>query len=146
MNIDQHNDLEAIRRLKGRYFRLLDAQEWENWSDCFTADVVAIYEGAPRPSKDDPNENRVEGRELLAELCAQLLDGVTTIHQGFMPEIELTGSTTARAIWAMYDNVRFPTCNFKGWGHYQDEYVKEDGQWKIKQTHLTRVHTEEDWL
>ena len=146
MNVDQHNDLEAIRRLKARYFRLLDTQDWENWTSCFTTDVVAIFEGAPRSSNDQPTENRVEGNELLAELCAQLLDGATTVHQGYMPEIELTSEAIATGIWSMYDNVRFPTCNFKGWGHYHDEYVKEDGQWRIKKTHLTRLHTEEDWL
>ena len=88
---------------------MLDTQNWEAWSECFTADVVAIFEGAPRPSEDQSSENRVEGRELLAELCAQLLGGVTTVHQGYMPEIELTSATTASAIWSMYDNVRFPT-------------------------------------
>ena len=48
MTIDQMNDLEAIRQLKARYFRLMDTRQWEAWADCFTADVSASYEGAPR--------------------------------------------------------------------------------------------------
>ena len=70
MTIDQTNDLEAIRQLKARYFRLMDTQQWEAWADCFTADVSAFYEGrAPIPSyrstwvwKGVPNSSRVSAR------------------------------------------------------------------------------------
>ncbi len=34
MNIDQHNDLEAIRQLKARYFRLMDTRQWELLRHC----------------------------------------------------------------------------------------------------------------
>jgi len=57
-----------------------------------------------------------------------------------MPEIEITSSTTARGIWAMFDYLRFPTFIFKGYGHYEEEYVKEVGGWKIKRVLLTRLH------
>ena len=46
----------------------------------------------------------------------------------------------------MYDQVRLPTCIFEGWGHYHEEYVKENGEWKIKSIYLTRLHTEENWV
>lgn len=146
MNVDQHNDLEAIRQLKARYFRTLDMKDWDGWGDCFTSDILAIYEGAPRPNKDAPTEMQVEGSKTLVDACSNLMIDATTIHQGFMPEIELTSATTASGVWAMFDSVRFPTSNFKGWGHYHDDYVKVDGEWKIKKTHLTRLHTEDEWL
>ena len=38
MTIDQHNDLEAIRQLKARYFRLMDTRQWDLLSECFAAD------------------------------------------------------------------------------------------------------------
>ena len=146
MNTEQHDDLEAIRQLKARYLRLMDTKQWDRWGDCFMPDIIAVFEGAPRASSDQPMENRVEGSELLVGLCRELLADATTIHQVYMPEIELINDTTATAVWAMFDNVQFPTCNFKGWGHYQDSYVKEDGQWKIQKLHLTRLHTSEEWL
>ena len=54
MNIDQHTDVEAIRQLKARYFRLMDTRQWELLRECFAADVSAVYEGAPRASEDLP--------------------------------------------------------------------------------------------
>jgi 3-phenylpropionate/cinnamic acid dioxygenase small subunit len=146
MDIEQHDDLEAIRQLKSRYFRLMDTQQFAAWKDCFTEDVSAFYEGAPRASADLPTEIGCEGRDALIEGVSTLLTGATSMHQGFMPEIELTSATTARAIWSMYDYVRLPTCNFQGWGHYHEEYVKEGDQWKIRKIHLTRLHTEEEWV
>ena len=42
MTIDQHNDLEAIRQLKARYFRLMDTQQWDLLRECFAADISAL--------------------------------------------------------------------------------------------------------
>ncbi|HIF10366.1 MAG TPA: nuclear transport factor 2 family protein [Sneathiellales bacterium] len=144
--MDQHDDLEAIRQLKARYFRLMDTREWDRWGDCFTEDISAVYEGAPRANADQPTEIAIDGRDTLLEGVRGLMVGAISVHQGFMPEIELTSATTAHGIWAMFDNVILPTCNFKGWGHYHEDYVKVDGQWKIKKIHLTRLNTQEDWL
>ena len=143
----QQSDLEEIGKLKARYFRLMDQKQWAKWEHCFTADVTAIYEGPPRLSQtDDPNPIALAGRrELVAGVSGLLTDDVVSIHQGFMPEIELTSSTSATGVWAMFDYLRLPRCTFKGWGHYDEDYVKEADQWRIKKIHLTRLHTEEIW-
>ncbi len=146
MNIDQHNDLEAIRQLKSRYFRLMDTQQFDHWHTCFTADVTARYEGVPRASKDLPVDIEISGRDDLVAGVKSLMTGAQSIHQGYMPEIELTGAGSARAIWSMYDYVMLPSCHFQGWGHYHETYVKENGEWRIKSIHLTRLHTQEDWV
>ncbi len=141
------SDVEEIRKLKARYFRLMDQKQWAKWEHCFTADVTAVYEGPPRLSQtDDPNSIALAGRrELVAGVSGLLTDDVVSIHQGFMPEIELTSSTSATGVWAMFDYLRLPRCTFKGWGHYNEDYVKEADQWRIKKIHLTRLHTEEVW-
>jgi 3-phenylpropionate/cinnamic acid dioxygenase small subunit len=146
MNEQQLDDLEQIRQLKSRYFRLMDTQQWSPWTDCFTADISAAYEGCPRRSKDSPLDINCDGRDALVDGVSALMKGAKSMHQGFMPEIELLDTNSAKAIWAMFDYVRLPTCHFKGWGHYHENYVKESGAWRIKKIHLTRLHTEEDWV
>ena len=146
MNIEQLNDLEEICQLKARYVRLVDTKDWESWRECFTEDFEASIEGAPRHSKDEPLDKALGPRDRLVDGCAQMFDGVTTLHQIYSPEIKLTSATTATGVWAQFDHVQFSTCNFKGWGHYHDDYVKIDGQWKLKKTRVTRVLTEEEWL
>lgn len=145
MDMQKLRDLEDIRQLKSRYFRLMDTQQWEAWKSCFTEDVSAFYEGAPRPRRDMPTDIGCEGRAALIEGVSSLMKGAVSMHQGFMPEITLTSASTAKAIWAMFDYVRLPTCAFKGWGHYHEDYVKEADGWKLKKIHLTRLHTEEEW-
>lgn len=144
---DAASDLEAIRQLKARYFRLMDTKQWAKWEDCFTEDVSAVYEGVPRLSQEDEYERfALSGRrELVAGVMGLLREDVISIHQGFMPELELTGPATATGIWAMYDYLRLPRCTFQGWGHYHEEYAKQGDQWRIAKIHLTRLHTEEVW-
>jgi hypothetical protein len=108
--------------------------------------VWASYEGAPRANPQLPTTVTLEGRSQLVKGISSLLTGAQSIHQGFMPELELTGATTARGIWAMFDYVMLPTCEFKGWGHYNEEYVKEGKEWKMRRIHLTRLHTSEKFL
>ncbi|MFC2028291.1 nuclear transport factor 2 family protein, partial [Chloroflexota bacterium] len=68
-----------------------------------------------------------------------ILANFTTVHHGHMPEIELTSDTTATGIWAMFDFLQHSGFTLQGYGHYEEEYVKQEGQWKIKRLRLTRL-------
>jgi len=128
--------IEAIKRLKARYFRTMDTQDWEGFADCFTDDVVADF-------RDAPGE-LTQGRDAFVEELKGILAGATTVHHGHMPEIELVSSTEATGIWAMEDIVELPDMSLQGWGHYHERYCKENGQWRISHVKLTRlklVHT-----
>jgi SnoaL-like domain len=139
-------EIEPIKKLKARYFRHMDQQRWDEWKKCFTEDVTAVYDGPPRLNKrDDPAQVACEGRTRLVDAVSGLFVESKSVHQGFMPEIELTSPTTATGIWAMFDYIRTPRGSFKGWGHYYEEYVKQEGEWKIKKIRLTRLHVEEIW-
>ena len=146
MDTQQLQDIEEIRQLKARYFRLMDLQQWEEWQHCFTEDVSAFYGRSIRRRPDLPSDIGCEGRAALVKGVSGLLGEGKSIHQGFMPEIQLTSTTTAKGIWSMFDWVWIPTCQYRGWGHYYEDYVKENGVWKIKKIKLTRVHVEEVWL
>ena len=141
MDLGTLEALEQIKQLKARYFRFVDTKRWQEWGELFTEDVTAEYYNAPR---DRPNEGLPElkctGRTNLVEAASRALSTGISVHQGYMPEIEITSPTTARGIWAMFDYLRFPTFIFKGYGHYEEEYVKEVSGWKIKKVLLTRLH------
>jgi hypothetical protein len=65
-----------------------------------------------------------------------------------MPEIELTSERTARGTWAMFDYVEWPEqddgtrVGLQGYGHYLDEYVREDGDWHIARSRLERLRVD----
>ena len=144
---NEQEEFEQIRQLKSRYFRQMDCKEWDAWEHCFTEDVEAVYEGIPRAAReDDYKQFALQGRsELVNGVKGLLAHPVKSMHQVFMPELRLTSETTATGIWAMFDHLKLPICDFKGWGHYHEEYEKVDGQWKIKKIHLTRLHIDETW-
>ncbi|MBW2381092.1 MAG: nuclear transport factor 2 family protein [Deltaproteobacteria bacterium] len=58
-------------------------------------------------------------------------------------EIELLSPTEARGIWAMFDYVEFkPSRGIRGYGHYHEEYRKENGKWLISTLKLTRLRVD----
>lgn len=124
-------EVEQIKKLEARYFRLMDTRQWEQLGDCFTSDYqFAIAERLTASSR----------QEMVAR--ASTLRGVT-VHQGHMPEIELTGPDTATGIWAAFGWADLQQSNLQNYGHYQDEYEKgADGRWRIKRSHLTRLRSD----
>jgi hypothetical protein len=124
---------EAIRQLKARYFRFMDEKQWDAWRELFTED--AVLQASP-----DPNERFVGADEIVARVRGHL-DGAVTVHHGHMPEIEIDGDR-ATGIWAMEDYVELPELVLRGWGHYHDVYVCQDGVWRIRESRLTRLRLE----
>jgi uncharacterized protein (TIGR02246 family) len=130
-------EIEQIKKLKARYFRLMDMKLWEEWAEVFTEDATL------RVITMGGLEVFWEGRQQIVTNNSSTLKDVITVHQGHMPEIEMTSEATATGIWAMSDYLVFPNGTLNGAGHYHEEYVKEDGQWKIKSLLLTRLR--EEW-
>ena len=131
MDIERLIAIEEIGRLKARYFRLMDTQQWAEWGEVFTED--ARLQWGPGP------DDSAEGRAAIVEAVRTALSGATTCHHGHMPEIEILDDMTARGIWAMFDLVDHPRFRLQGYGHYHEEYRKQDGTWKIHRSQLTRL-------
>jgi len=132
-------DIEEIKQLKARYFRLMDTKCWEDWGFVFAKDAVM----------EVPEANVVNnGRAEIVQQVSSVLEGVRTVHHGHMPEIEITGPDTARGTWAMFDYVEWPPSDsrgrvgLQGFGHYREEYVREDGQWRIRHLRLERLRVD----
>lgn len=133
-------EIERIRQLKARYFRLMDAKQWDEWRDVFCEAVIVDHTmGAPL----------IEGRDAFVDFLRPILQHVKTAHHGHMPEIELTGPATATGIWAMEDMLWWPPeqggRHLWGQGWYFEQYRKEaDGEWRIARLELRRIRVEID--
>jgi len=127
-------EIELVKQLKARYFRLMDQKRWDEWGNVFTENATLQY--GPNPGE------LFEGRKGIIEGLSVILKDSVTVHHGHMPEIEITSKTTATGIWAMFDYVEMPGLTLNGYGHYEEEYIEEDGQWKIKNLRLTRLRVD----
>lgn len=135
--------IEAIRLVKARYFRCMDTKRWGELVSVFTADMQVI---SP--------DGRVwlEGGPAFAASLKSSLERSVSVHQGFMPEIEVLDADHARGVWAMQDVIewedRHPREGWKsilGRGHYHDTYRREAGAWRIATLSLTRVRLDVTW-
>lgn len=134
------DDIEAIKQLKARYFRLMDTKAWEELIHLFSPNVVVDTSG-------DGGGVTHSAADFL-DLLRTNIEQVTTVHHGHMPEIELTSATTARAVWAMEDQLWWPEgaplTHMHGYGHYLDTYEKTEAGWRITSMTLTRLTREFD--
>jgi uncharacterized protein (TIGR02246 family) len=137
MNVDAHL---AISALKARYCRTLDTQDWTGFGDCFTEDVhfdLSVEGGV------------THGRDAVVALVSQAMIGAKSAHHVHSPEISVDGDA-AEAIWAMQDRVIWPAeraklvghGSFTGYGHYREQYVRRNNQWRIARLVLSRLIVE----
>jgi hypothetical protein len=140
MDLDTLIALEAIRQLKARYCYHLDYKEWDAYANLFTKDATLDVdrEVSTRGRAPDP-QPQVRGRAAIRAAIAKLLDHADTVHQVHSPIFELGAPDRASAIWAMEDIVRMDGFHLEGRGHYREQYVIEDGEWRIASLHLTRT-------
>ena len=124
-------DVEAIKQLKARYFRLMDNKEWDAWGEVFTQEA--------RLQWGEAEEDSATGRAGIVAAVSRAVGPAVTCHHGHMPEIAVQDADQASAIWAMEDIVQTPEYDLHGYGHYSDEYRRVDGKWRISRTHLTRL-------
>lgn len=135
--VDRADDLEALRVLKARYCRLLDAKDWTSWRSLFADDFVSdtVASGG----------TLVIGADAFIDFVRRNLGSAKriTVHQVHAPELELLADGTARGIWALEDVIRFaPGIGMRGYGHYHETYEKAEGQWRFKSSRLTRLRVD----
>jgi len=139
-------DLEAIKVLKARYIRFLDTKNWDGLASLFTDDAVFDV------GLDLDGGKRSWSKTEYVGLTRETLSKATSVHQAYMPELKITGPTTATGIWGMCDYLDFHGAPgplpgggtvVRGYGHYHEEYVKEDGEWRISSYRVERLRTDE---
>jgi len=137
MTPDDLVEIEAIKRLKYRYMRCLDQKLWDELAGCFTEDATVAYSGG---------HYSVEGRDAIIDWLRGAMgsENFLSSHRVHHPEIDLTSATTATGTWALEDTVIITDVDFalRGAAFYTDEYVKEDGEWRIASTGYKRTFEE----
>ncbi len=119
-------DIQEIHQLQRRYVNALICTEWDVCADCFAEDGrVDVYLHAP-----------VEGKEAIRKWFKEELSLTHAGKEGdilVQPEITLDGDR-AHGKWLLYMMYAYPrTGQMLFWvqGFYENEYVREKGQWKI---------------
>ena len=129
--------IEEIRKLKARYYRLMDTKQWDALKNVFTTDMkVVTPEG----------QVYAEGGDTYAASLRHSLEHAVSCHQNLGGEVEIVDAHNATAIWAMQDVIewqdRHPRMGWKsilGRGHYHETYRRECGAWRIASLTLTRL-------
>jgi hypothetical protein len=127
--------VNEIRNLKSKYFRYIDAKNWDGLREIFTQDAVLDFGEGPASLEDT----------LL--FWKSVLAGAISVHAGHAPEIEVIGVNDARAIWPMDDQIYTPSEREKpfghlllrGFGYYHETYLRQSGRWRIKTLKMERI-------
>lgn len=137
MTPDDLVELEAIKRLKYRYVRLIDTKGWDELETLFVPDATATY---------SDGKYSFEGRDAIMAFLRESMasTNMLTSHKVHQPEIALEPPDRAEATWALEDVVIHLDYNLRisGAAFYTDRYVKVDGEWRIESTGYERVYEE----
>ncbi len=128
---DALDQIEAIKRLKHRYWRACDAKDPVTFRASFIKSGARIDYGL-LGSFDDADALT----ETFCQVALLTVDGsyvIFDMHHGLHPDITLTSDTTATGRWTL----QFRQINLLDWtetimtGDYDDTYVVEEGEWKM---------------
>lgn len=142
--------IEDIKQLKARYFRCVDTKDWLGLERVFAPDiefdrtygmsVQDAFTGAWAPPISE-TPLIVAGREAVMAMVRRATETIHTVHNGFMPEIDVTSESAAKGIWTMRDEMRDRSGRLiaAGAGHYHETYEKLASGWAIRTAKLTRL-------
>lgn len=122
-------DIEAIRRLKARYFHACDRKQLADIRDCFCNGEVLIDYG-----QLGVFTHRDELLVLFEEKACH--DYIIDLHHGQNAQIEWHNESEASALWDLFFYQVDTSTNIltQLGGFYQDAFVKQNGEWRIRQT------------
>ena len=127
-------EIEKIKQLKARYLRGLDTNDWEVFAGSMSEDCTGRY---------NSGKLSFDKRDDIVDFMRENLSGdkVITLHQGHQPEIEILDEDNARGSWYLQDIVIHLEAGVRIYGSaiYEDQYRKENGEWKIAATGYQRV-------
>lgn len=136
--LDRLEAVRAIERLKYRYWRACDRKDPQAVRECFVALGADIDYG--------PGLGPFGDRDELVDVYTRLALGrdgsgwlFHDMHHGSHPDIEVADDGTARGRWTLsFLRVnRTDEVIERASMEYDDTYVVQNGEWKIKTSHVT---------
>jgi hypothetical protein len=133
--VEKLEDLEQIRKLFVLYKRHLDVRDLGAYSRLFARDGEWL--GGTGRAVGPAGIEAMLMEKLVAN---QPAPGRTHYHLVGLPEITLDGDrASAEVSWALITRGEGDVPELTLWGHYSDQLVREDGEWRF----LRRVaHTD----
>ncbi|QKG27034.1 nuclear transport factor 2 family protein [Actinomadura verrucosospora] len=133
--------IEAIKALKHRYWSACDGKDPVAFRDCFTKGAASIDYGSLGTFADADALTRV-----FTDIALREVDGgyaVLDMHHGFHPVITVLDDSTASGTWTLrFRQVnRVDNTELLMAAEYDDEYVVEDGRWKMVKSHVRPLWT-----
>ena len=134
--------IEAIKGLKHRYLRACDAKDPDAFRACFISRGADIdYGPLGGFSGPDPADQLAA---VFRRIALHTVDGtpaVLDMHHGLHPEITVLDAARASGRWTL----KFRQLNMIErtekllTGEYDDDYVIEDGVWKMARCHFRQL-------
>jgi hypothetical protein len=125
-------DENAIENLQRSYGFFVDKALWQETSELFADDATLEIGG----------RGVFVGRKRILEYLAWLVPGGLTQgnlfdHMQLQPIVDVApDGNTAKGRWRFFGQVgQYQKSGIWGMGTYENEYVKQDGVWKIKTLH-----------
>jgi uncharacterized protein (TIGR02246 family) len=110
----------AIQELCARYCHTIDNQDSEGWAQCFTTDGVFEFDGWA-----------IQGRAALAEYAEVHTRVMRCRHMTLNCLYEVHGNRATGRSTTVVTLATEGGYKILGQGGYEDQLVKEDGQWRI---------------
>ena len=136
MNSQDVADKQAIRDLQNYYSASIDAGQYDNLDEVFTADVIADYGPA----------GYNEGLASVKETCRNALAPLTAVqHINGNHMAQISGDKAVASCYFHVHQFREGTeggDHFEMGGRYDDELERRQDGWRIKRRKLTIIWSE----
>lgn len=142
--------VEAIRRLKAKYWRGVDTSDGDLVRSVLAEDCVLDYRGCctdPASGVDFMPTMNVTLNGRASWISNAFKDaGIVTVHQGHHHEITVESDQVAQGTWAFTDRFFLPPggayTRLTGYGYYHETYSQRGGEWLLQTTRITRLRVE----
>jgi hypothetical protein len=129
--------IEAIKSVKARYFFSCDNKRPADVRSCFADGDIDLQYG--RIGNFTRADDMVA---IFTELACE--DHIVEMHHAQNPQISVTSTTQASALWGLYYFMIDTNQNVATQlgGFYEDEYRCIDGEWKITRSVFNQTSTQ----